>query len=273
MVRKYDAQIVELADKLRTASHSAEAIGALVDEKPDLTIDEAYEIQLYNIDQKLKEGKKIVGKKIGLTSKAMQDSLGVNEPDYGHLLDDMIIPSDDPVVYKDQVMQPRAEGELAFILNKDLVGPNVTVEDVLDATESIVASIEIVDSRVKDWKISLRDTVADNASSAMYVLGEHFLKPDEVDRINVEMKLYKNGELINQGTGADVLGDPAYCVAWLANKLHAYGIQLKAGEVILAGALSTAIDAKPGDEFTCTFTEGFGDVSVRFSEENTPTTK
>lgn len=270
MVREYDPQIVELAEKLRTASKTGEEIGPLVEDKPDLTIDEAYYVQLYNIEQKLEEGQKIVGKKIGLTSKAMQESLGVDEPDYGHLLDDMVIPTDNPVIYKDEVLQPRAEGELAFILKKDLVGPNVTVEDVIDATESIVASIEIVDSRVEDWKISLRDTVADNASSAKYVLGENFLKPDEMNRIGVEMKLYKNGELINEGTGAAVLGDPAYCVAWLANKLHAYDIKLKAGEVILAGALSQAISAEPGDEFTCTFTEGLGDVTVRFSEENKP---
>lgn len=266
MAREYDSEIVELAESLATASKTSEAIGPLTEKKPDLTIDEAYAVQLYNIDKQLEEGSKIVGKKIGLTSKAMQASLGVDEPDYGHLLDNMVISPDNPVVYSDQVMQPRAEGELAFILKKDLVGPNVTVEDVLDATESIVASIEVVDSRVKDWKIQLRDTVADNASSAMYVLGENFLKPDEVDRIGVEMQLYKNGELINEGTGAAVLGDPAYCVAWLANKLHNYDIQLKAGEVILAGALSTAIDAKPGDEFVCKFTEGFGDVTLRFDE-------
>lgn len=270
MVREYDPQIVKLADKLRQASKIGEEIGPLVNEKKDLTIEEAYSVQLYNIDQKLEEGKEIVGKKIGLTSKAMQESLGVDEPDYGHLLDDMVISPDNPVVYKDQVMQPRAEGELAFILKKDLVGPNVTVEDVLDATESIVASIEIVDSRVEDWKIELRDTIADNASSAMYVLGDKFLKPEEAERIGVEMKLFKNGELINVGSGADVLGDPAYCVAWLANKLHDYEIELKAGEVILAGALSAAVDAQPGDEFTCTFTEGFGEVSVRFDDENQP---
>lgn len=270
MVREYNPQIVELAEKLKQASQIGEEIGPLVDKKKDLTIDEAYSIQLYNIDQKLKEGKEIVGKKIGLTSKAMQKSLGVDEPDYGHLLDDMVIPTENPVVYKDQVLQPRAEGELAFILEKDLVGPNVTVEEVLDATESIVAAIEIVDSRVKDWKITLRDTVADNASSAMYVLGNQFLKPEEAERIKVQMKLFKNGELINEGTGADILGDPAYCVAWLANKLHDYGIELKAGEVILAGAISAAIDAEPGDEFTCEFTEGFGEVSVRFAKENQP---
>lgn len=167
MVREYDPQIVDLADQLRKASKSGEGIGPLVNKKKDLTIEKAYSVQLYNIDQKLNEGKEIVGKKIGLTSKAMQESLGVDEPDYGHLLNDIVIPPENSVVYKDQVMQPRAEGELAVILKKDLVGPNVTVEDVLDATESIVASIEVVDSRVENWNIELRDTIADNASQAI----------------------------------------------------------------------------------------------------------
>lgn len=259
-------QIVQLADQLREASESGIEIEAPIKEKPDLTIQEAYSIQLYNIAERMKNGNKIVGKKIGLTSKAMQESLGVNEPDYGILLEDMVIQSDKPVIRADQVIQPRVEGELGFILKKDLEGPNVTVEDVLEATESIVASIEIVDSRVKDWEITIRDTVADNASSAFYILGEKFLDPKEVDRINVQMELYKNDELINEGTGAAVLGDPAYCVAWLANKLYEYDIKLEAGEVVLAGALSAAIDAKPGDEFTCKFTEGFGDVSIRFEK-------
>lgn len=266
MANNYEPHIVELAGKLNEAKLQGEQIDPVVQAQPDLSIDEAYYIQLYNIDQQLKDGREIVGKKIGLTSKAMQESLGVDEPDYGILLDDMVITKDNPVLTTDQVIQPRVEGELAFILKEDLEGPNVTVEDVLNATESIVASIEIVDSRVKDWKIEIRDTVADNGSSAFYILGDNFLDPKEVDRINVEMQLYQNGELINEGTGAAVLGDPAYCVAWLANKLYDYDIKLKAGEVVLAGALSAAISAKPGDEFTVKFTEGFGDVSIKFAE-------
>src|SRR5690625_3067907 len=259
-------QIVELAEELKQAGINGVEVEAPIKRNPDLTIQEAYSIQLYNIAERMKNGNRIVGKKIGLTSKAMQESLGVDEPDYGILLEDMVIPTDNPVIKPNQVIQPRVEGELAFILKEGLEGPNVTVEEVLEATESIVASIEIVDSRVKDWDITIKDTVADNASSAFYVLGENFLDPKEAERINVKMELYQNGKLINEGTGAAVLGDPAYCVAWLANKLYEYGIKLEAGEVVLAGALSAAIDARPGDEFTCKFTEGFGDVSVRFEE-------
>lgn len=266
MLNSYEPHVIKLAHHLCDAVNRHEGVAPVISEYPALTVEDAYAVQLYNINQEIADGREIVGKKIGLTSKAMQESLGVDEPDYGHLLDNMVIPQDKPVIYSDQVLQPRVEGELAFILKKDLVGPNVTVEDVLDATESIVAAIEIVDSRVKDWKISLRDTVADNGSSAYYILGDKAFAPAEVDRIGVKMQLFQNGELINEGDGSAVLGDPAYCVAWLANKLHQFDIQLKAGEVILAGALSAAISAVPGDEFTLKFTEGLGDVSIKFEE-------
>lgn len=266
MVKAAQPYIEELAKHLAKAVEDGAGVAPVTEIRPQLTVPEAYDIQLHNINRKLKAGRQIVGKKIGLTSKAMQDSLGVDEPDYGHLLDDMVITNDEPVLYRDQVLQPRVEGELAFVLKQDLIGPSVTVADVLAATETIVAAIEIVDSRVKDWQITLRDTVADNGSSAFYILGDKRLAPDQVDRIGVDMQLYKNGELINEGNGKAVLGDPAYCVAWLANKLHEFNITLKAGEVILAGALSAAIPANIGDEFICKFTEGFGDVSIKFEE-------
>lgn len=259
--------VITLAAHLESAVKQHQGVVPITGIAPDLTLEEAYSIQLYNVDRQLKNGHTVVGKKIGLTSKAMQESLGVTEPDYGHLLSNMVIDNTNPVVYSNQVLQPRVEGELAFILKEDLVGPNVTVEDVLKATESIVAAIEIVDSRVQDWKITLRDTVADNGSSAFYILGDYPLSPEEINRIGVEMELYQNGELINRGNGAAALGDPAFCVAWLANKLSDFDIKLKAGEVILAGALSAAIPAKFGDEFTVKFTEGLGDVTIKFEEE------
>lgn len=263
-MKEYSDKVVNLADHLQEAVLRHQGVAPLTQLEADLSLTEAYQVQLYNINHQISQGQRIVGKKIGLTSKAMQDSLGVQEPDYGHLLANMVVEAENPVISMDQVLQPRVEGELAFILKEDLVGPGITVEDVLQATESIVAAIEIVDSRVLDWKIKLEDTVADNGSSAYYILGKNFLNPQEVDRIGVEMELYKNGELINQGNGAAVLGDPAYCVAWLASKLSEFDIRLKAGEVILAGALSAAISAKAGDEFTCKFTEGFGDVTIKF---------
>lgn len=263
---KYTDKVKRLANHLKLASEKHQGVEPVTQLEPDLTTEEAYYIQLYNIDRQLESGQTIVGKKIGLTSKAMQESLGVDEPDYGHLLSDMVIQKDQAVIYADQVLQPRVEGELAFILKKDLKGPNVTVEEVLQATESITAAIEIVDSRIQDWKITLQDTVADNGSSAFYILGDQAFKPDDLDRIGVKMQLYKNDQLINEGDGSAVLGDSAYCVAWLANKLSDFDIQLKAGEVILAGALSAAISAEISDTFTCKFSEGLGEVTIRFAQ-------
>lgn len=257
-------KIKQIADLLEAAQNKQESMSAVTAIEPSLTVTDAYKIQLANIQKRLNVGEKVVGKKVGLTSKAMQESLGVDEPDYGHLLDSMVITGENPVVKADKVLQPRVEGELAFILKEDLVGPNITTEDVLKATDVILPAIEIVDSRIKDWKITLADTVADNGSSAFYILGDKAFKPDDLDRIGVEMKLTKNGELINEGNGTAVLGDPAYCVAWLANKLTEFDISLKAGEVILSGALSAAIDAVSGDVFTCQFTEGLGDVTIQF---------
>lgn len=266
-MREYSEKVIKLADHLWKATEIHQGVEPVKQLEADLTTEEAYDIQLYNLDRQLEKGFSVVGKKIGLTSRAMQESLGVDEPDYGHLLDSMVIDKDNPVIYSNQVLQPRVEGELAFILKEDLVGPNVTVEDVLKATDSIVAAIEIVDSRVQDWKITLQDTIADNGSSAFYILGDNYFKPENFDRIGVKMGLYKNDELINEGDGSAVLGDSAYCVAWLANKLSDFNIQLKAGEVILAGALSKAIDAQAGDEFRCKFTEDLGDVVIRFEDK------
>ncbi|MBG9980335.1 2-keto-4-pentenoate hydratase [Facklamia lactis] len=253
-----------LSERLLSVYETLEAIEPLTQMEPDLTVDDAYAVQLEFVTKKLDQGHKIVGKKIGLTSKAMQESLGVNEPDYGHLFEEMVVDPQNPIIKKKQVLQARVEGELAFVLKEDLTGPGVTVDQVLRATNYIVAAIEIVDSRIADWRIKLEDTVADNGSSAFYILGKNKFSPNDLDRIGVKMDLYKNSELINSGTGADVLGDSAYCVAWLANKLHDYGIKLQAGEVILAGALSAAVPAKSGDKFVCQFTENLGDVSIIF---------
>lgn len=260
----FKPHIVKLALHLNEAFTHKEGVGPVIAECPSLTVSEAYHVQLYNVKQKLNDGNTITGKKIGLTSKAMQALIGVDEPDYGHLLSHMEISKSNPVISIEDVLHPRVEGELAFILKKELRGPNVTVEDVLEATESIVAAIEIVDSRIAQWNISLRDTVADNGSSAFYILGDNKIDPSELNRLEVEMTLLKNNKVINSGKGSDVLGDPAYCVAWLANKLFDFDIALEAGEVILSGAFSKAIDATAGDKFTCRFSEGLGDIQINF---------
>ncbi len=257
-------KIVDYAALLLEAEETKQGIAPLRESDPKLTVEEAYNIQLENMNKKLKAGRKVIGKKIGLTSKAMQNLLGVDEPDYGHLLDNMVVENNDSISIR-TLLQPKVEAEIAFILKEDLSGGKVTVLDVLRATDYIVPAIEIVDSRVKDWNIQLVDTVADNASSGLYVLGGQPKKLEEVDLKMLGMVLEKNGEIMNTGIGAAALGDPAYCVAWLANKLHEFDIPLKAGEVILSGALSAAIDATEGDLFTARFAH-LGQVSVRFTK-------
>lgn len=256
------SNIQHLAAKLAEAEATRVGIDPLTYTDPDITVNEAYHIQLENIKNKVNEGRKIVGKKIGLTSVAVQKLLGVNEPDYGHLLDTMVIENGSTISCENMI-QPKVEAEIAFILKHDLKGPNVTVLDVVQATDYVVPSLEIVDSRIQEWKIKLQDTVADNASSGFYVLGG---KPAKIDHINLEligMALYQNGEVANTGVGAAALGNPAACVAWLANRLADYDISLKAGEVILSGALSGMVVAKPGDTFTARFAH-LGQVSITF---------
>lgn len=230
---------------------------------PELDLNDAYAIQLLNVDRALSRGERIAGKKIGLTSLAMQQMFGVNEPDYGHLLESMDV-SDGKLRAAD-CLQPRVEGEIAFILKSDISGPNATVADVLAATDYVAAAIEIVDSRIRDWKIKLIDTVSDNGSSCAYVIGKEKVFIPEISLPEIKMTLYKNGEKINEGMGADVLGDPALCVAWLANKLWEYGVTLKAGEIVLSGALSAAVPAGKGDSFEARFSAPMGSVSVEFT--------
>jgi 2-keto-4-pentenoate hydratase len=256
--------ISQFAQKLAEAEASKKGIDPLTSIEPSLSIKDAYQIQIENINRKVKQGQKIVGKKIGLTSLAMQNLLGVGEPDYGHLLDGMVIENGE-IILMDQVLQPKVEGEIAFILEKELKGPNVTALDVLQATKYVVPALEIVDSRVQDWKIKLSDTIADNASSGLFVLGGKPTKIEDVDLAQIGMVLSKNGENINTGVGAAALGNPANCVAWLANKLSEFDITLGAGEVILSGALSAAVNAEAGDVFTAKFAH-IGQVSVRFGK-------
>ncbi|MBP2077523.1 2-keto-4-pentenoate hydratase [Oceanobacillus polygoni] len=264
METKSLSKIERHAEHLTNAWKIGEGVQPVTALDPELTIDEAYYVQLQSIEVSMKTGQKITGKKIGLTSKAMQDMLGVGEPDYGHLLDKMEVENGGTISFKD-VLQPKVEGEIGFILKDDLVGPNVTTFDVLQATDFVVPALEIVDSRIKDWKITLEDTVADNASSGLYVLGGRPKKLADIDIKQIGMALYKNNELQNTGVGAAALGDPAQCVAWLANKLATYDISLKAGEVILSGALSAAIEAEPGDVFSAKFAE-LGEVRISFTE-------
>jgi 2-keto-4-pentenoate hydratase len=253
-----------LTDEILEAEQNVTPIEPLTARYPDLTVKESYQIQLGWVERKLNAGHVVIGKKVGLTSKAMQDMLGVTEPDYGHLLDSMKLSSGEVLSRKDFI-KPKVEAEIGFILKDDLKGPNVTYVDVILATEAIVPTLEVIDSRIEDWKIRLADTVADNGSSARAVVGEPFTHLEKVDLRTLSMTLHKNGEVAATGAGAAALGHPAHAVAWLANKLADYDLLLKAGELILPGALSAAIDVEAGDEVTAVFGK-LGSVSISFCE-------
>jgi 2-keto-4-pentenoate hydratase len=255
-------KIKKLARALYQAEIDRDPIAPLTEKHPDLTSEEAYYIQLEWVKLKLQEGARITGKKIGLTSKAMQTMLGVNEPDYGHLFDYMMI-SDNESFKTEELLQPRIEAEVAFILKEDLKGPGVTVADVLAATKYVVPAIEIIDSRIANWKIKLQDTIADNGSSSRVVLGSKVTPVEGLDLQLMGMVLEMNGKQISTGAGAAALGHPAYAIAWLANKLSQFDITLKAGEVILPGAVAAAVEVKKGDHITAHFS-GIGSVSVSF---------
>lgn len=255
--------INQIAHELLQAEKSKEAVAKLTDRFPSLSREDAYHIQLIQIDEKVKDGDIIVGKKIGLTSRAMQEMLGVNEPDYGHLMHSMMR-QDGEVLPIEQFIEPRLESEIAFVLKEDLVGPNVTAADVFEATDYVIPAFEVIDSRIANWDIKFEDTVADNGSSARAILGGQPTRLTNVDLSHVGMNVFKNGKLIDQAAGAAVMGNPLEAVAWLANALSEFDIKLLKGEVILSGALAKAVPVEKGDSFKAEFAH-IGAVEVSFS--------
>ncbi|MCE1171680.1 MAG: 2-oxopent-4-enoate hydratase [Azovibrio sp.] len=256
------ALITRLGDELYSALVNRQTLPPLTGRYPDISIEDAYHIQERLIERRLARGEKVVGKKIGVTSRAVMDMLNVHQPDFGWLLDGMVF-NEGEAIPAETLIQPRAEGEIAFILKRDLMGPGVTAADVLAATEGVMACFEIVDSRIHDWKIRIQDTVADNASCGVLVLGDRMVDPRTVDLGTCGMVLEKNGEIVGTGAGAAALGHPCNAVAWLANTLGRLGIPLKAGEVILSGSLAALIPVQAGDSLRISI-GGIGGCSVRF---------
>lgn len=254
--------LANYARELLNAEESCKEVSPLTERDPWLTIEDAYQIQLETVKLKKEQGKTVIGKKVGLTSLAMQRMLNVDEPDYGHLFNDMQIENGSTIDTVGMI-SPKVEAEIGFILSKDLVGPDVTYLDVLMATKYVVPTLEIIDSRISDWKIKLVDTVADNGSSARVVLGDRKSDLKSTDLRTVGMVLYKNEELITTGAGAAALGHPAQAIAWLVNKLHKFDITLKKDELILPGALSAAMVVTNGDKVKADF-GSLGSVSVTF---------
>jgi 2-oxopent-4-enoate/cis-2-oxohex-4-enoate hydratase len=259
-------QIASLGDELYGARRSQRTLAPLTSRHANITIDDAYRISLRFLALREISGERVIGKKIGVTSKPVQDMLGVFQPDFGFLTDAMQYADDATVSLKTaRLIQPRAEGEIAFKLKADLQGPGVTREDVLAATEWVAPCFEIVDSRIDDWKIKIQDTVADNASCGVFVIGEQHTDPRALDLAVASMQMWKNGEPAGTGLGAAVQGHPAEAVAWLANTLGAFGIPFKAGEIILSGSLAPLVPAVAGDRFTMQI-EGLGGCSINFSD-------
>ena len=252
----------QLAADLAQAERSRVPMTPLTDGNPDIDVVDAYEIQLINIRQRIAEGARVIGHKVGLSSKAMQDMMGVDEPDYGHLLDEMEVFENVPVK-SSNFLYPRVEVEVGFILADDLPGAGCTEEDVLAATAAFAPAIELIDTRITNWQIKLCDTIADNASSAGWVLGESRVSPKDIDIRNIDAVLTNHGEVVAEGRSDAVLGNPVTAVAWLARKVESFGVRLKAGDIVLPGSCTRAIDAPPGSDFVADFA-GLGSVRLSF---------
>ncbi len=261
-IRMDASTIQRYGDELYGAWRDRRVVASLIDREPQITIEDAYAIQLRMVARRIEGGERIVGKKIGVTSKPIQDFLGVYEPDFGQLTSAMLCTEQDGVNLN-TLIQPKAEAELAFVLERDLAGPGITAADVIRATAFVTPCFEIVDSRIQDWKIKIQDTVADNASCGVFILGDARGDPRKLDLTMAGMTLHKNGELFSTGVGAAVQGSPVNAVVWLANTLGRLGLPFRAGEVILSGSQSSLVPVASGDELFC-HVGGLGSCRARF---------
>jgi 2-keto-4-pentenoate hydratase len=252
-----------LARRLRIA-YKGQPIDSLRAAIPDQ--ERAYAVQETNTRFWLAEGRRMVGRKIGLTSPAVQAQLGVDEPDFGILFADMQV-GNESTVSLGSLIQPRVEAEVAFVLKDDLAGDITGTGDILAAIDYAAPAIEIVDSRIRGWRINICDTIADNASSGLFLLGDHHFSPAEVDLASVTACLYLDGILTSEGSGADCLGNPLSAVLWLARKLKSVGRPLEAGDIVLSGALGKMASVESPGEFQARF-DGLGTVSVRFEQDD-----
>lgn len=261
--------IGELAARLDAAERSRTQVGQFSLEHPDMTLEDGYRVSRAWVRQKIAGGRKVIGHKIGLTSRAMQRSSNVTEPDFGTLLDDMLFANGQDIPTA-RFIEPRVETELAFILKQPLKGPDCTIYDVLNATDYVTPALEIIDARIERIDPAsgitrkVFDTIADNAANAGIIVGGRPVKPDAVDLRWVAALLHKNGVIEESGVAAAVLGHPATGVAWLANKLAPYGEWLQPGQIVLGGSFTAPIFAQPGDSFHADYGP-LGSISVRFA--------
>ncbi|KAF0804314.1 2-oxo-hepta-3-ene-1,7-dioic acid hydratase [Alcanivorax xiamenensis] len=262
------ALIRQAALRLDDAEQRRTQIRQLSLEQPDITIEDAYAIQRAWVDKKIADGRKLIGHKIGLTSRAMQVSSNINEPDYGALLDDMLFDEGTDIPCN-RFIVPRLEVELAFMLGKPLSGPDCTLFDVYDATEYVIPALEIIDARIQQVDAQsgatrkVFDTISDNAANAGVVMGGRAIRPMDVDLRQVSAVLYRNGVIEESGVSAAVLNHPAKGVAWLANKLAPYGVGLEPGQLILGGSFTRPVAVRPGDTFHVDYGD-LGAIACRF---------
>jgi len=252
----------EVALALCEAESSRKPIAPLARRWPEIEVVDAYEIQRKNVERRVRDGASIRGHKVGLSSRAMQEMMGVHEPDYGHLLDEMFVFESHSVAMT-EFIQPRVEIEVAFVLGSPLPPRGCNAADVIRATEFVLPAIEIIDSRIADWKIGIVDTIADNASSAKVVLGGNPVRLQDVDVRSIGASLRLNGEIVETGTAAAVLGNPVTSVAWLAQTVGAYGVPLEPGHVVLPGSCTRAVPVQAGDHVRADFNK-LGHVHVSF---------
>ena len=253
-----------IAKNLRNASETGQLIPPIRDIIGLENLHSAYEIQTQNINLRIKAGARIVGRKIGLTSKVVQKQLGVDQPDFGALLNTMEVQNGDEIPWN-ELHQPKAEAEIAFVLAKDITDPTITSHELISAIDYALPSIEIVGSRIENWNIKITDTIADNASASHYVLGHRPVKLSQFDMVSCKMNMTKNGEVVSQGSGAACLGSPLNATIWLAKTLIKNGTPLRAGNVILTGAVGPMAAVEQGDSIVATI-EGLGSVSVHFGK-------
>lgn len=255
-----DEKINIAAKRLREAAEKNQICNPIREIIGETDVDSAYKIQAINNQIRIENGAKVIGKKIGLTSKAVQKQLGVNQPDYGLLFDDKEVLNGEELPFS-EIMQGKAEAEIAFVLAQNLDQEKISTIDILSAIDYALVAIEIAGSRIKNWDIKITDTIADNASASHFVLGHRPVKISNLDLINCEMKLYKNDYLRSEGTGSACLGSPINATLWLAKQMVKMGNPLQKGDILLSGALGPMINIEAGDKFTASI-EGLGEASV-----------
>ena len=250
-------------DALYEAMRHRRTLAPLTDRFPGIEIDDAYAISRHFLARRIRDGERVIGKKIGVTSRVVQERLGVSQPDFGFLTNAMCRADGGDVEISHTLIQPQAEGEIAFVLERDLRGPGLSIGTVLSATRSVHACFEIVDSRIDDWRIKIQDTIADNASCGVFVMSEEGVDPRGLDLGACAIEVRKNGAPLSRGVGAATMGSPLNAVAWLANTLGSYGVSLQAGDIVLSGSLVPLEPIRAGDEMEATIA-GIGSLSLRF---------